>query len=207
MLVGAAGLFLCAFLVEHLVGNLLLFMHDGGRAYDAYSIFMSTNVAIRILEIVLFAGFALHILFGVSTWIRNRLARPVRYRKTGASDSSALSSRTSFITGSVIFVFLVIHLRSFFVPLRFPAGPEPSPFELVRTAFASPLYDGIYLVALAFLAYHLKHGFQSAFQTFGLRPGYVKLIDWVAAVFWLIIPIGFAVMPVYFLWAHSTGVH
>ncbi len=207
LLVGLTGLFLCSFLVVHLSGNLLLFKNDGGKAYDAYSTFMSTNEVIRVLEIVLAAGFAIHIIFGVSTWISNRLARPSRYRVNSPSENSALSSRMSFVTGSVVFIFLVVHLRSFFVPTRFPSGPEPSAYELVRTAFYSPVYDGFYLVALAFLAYHLHHGFQSAFQTLGLRPGRVKLIDWVAAIFWLLIPIGYAVMPLYFLWAHSKGVN
>ncbi len=205
VLVCLAGLFLCAFLVEHVAGNLLLFRHDGGAAYDAYSAFMSANIVIRILEFVLFAGFGVHIIFAVSTWISNRLARPMRYRVTRPSANSALSSRTPFITGSVVFVFLVIHLRSFWVPTRFASGPEPSAYEMVRTAFSSPVYDAVYLIALAFLGYHLRHGFQSAFQTLGLRPGYVKLIDWVAVIFWLLIPIVFATMPVYFLWMHSKG--
>ncbi len=207
LLVGAAGLFLCSFLVVHLSGNLLLFKNDGGKAYDEYSHFMSTNEVIRVLEIVLFAGFVIHIIFGVSTWISNRLARPKRYRVKASSENSTLSSRTSFITGSVVFIFLVIHLRSFWVPTRFASGPEPSAYEMVRAAFMYKSYDAIYLVALAFLGYHLRQGFQSAFQTLGLRPGHTKLIDWVGVIFWLLIPIGFAAMPLYFLWAHSRGVN
>ncbi len=63
--------------------------------------------------------------------------------------------------------------------------------------------DAFYIVALVILAYHLQHGFQSAFQTFGLRnERYQWLIDLVAMIFWLLIPIGFAAMPLYFLWAH-----
>jgi succinate dehydrogenase / fumarate reductase cytochrome b subunit len=207
LFVGLTGLFLCSFLVVHLSGNMLLFKNDGGKAFNTYSEFMATNVGIRTMEIVLFAGFLIHIILGVSAWISNRLSRPRRYRVNRASANSSLSSRTAFVTGSVVFIFLVVHLRSFLVPTRFPSGPEPSMYELVRTAFANPVYDGFYLMALAFLGYHLHHGFQSAFQTFGLRPGHVKLIDWVAAIFWLLIPIGFATMPIYFLWARSKGVY
>jgi len=207
LLVGVTGLFLCSFLVVHLSGNMLLFKNDAGRAFDTYSEFMSTNIGIRIMEIVLAAGFLIHIILGVSSWISNRLSRPKRYHLIRASENSALSSRTAFITGSIVFIFLVVHLRSFLVPTRFASGREPSMYHLVRTAFSSPLYDGFYLIALAFLGYHLRHGFQSAFQTFGLRPGHVKLIDWVAAAFWLLIPIGYAVMPLYFLWARSKGAY
>jgi succinate dehydrogenase / fumarate reductase cytochrome b subunit len=64
----------------------------------------------------------------------------------------------------------------------------------------NPWTDAFYIVALGFLAYHLKHGFQSAFQTFGLRNSrYERLIELLGLVFWLLIPLGFAAMPVYFL--------
>ena len=53
------------------------------------------------------------------------------------------------------------------------------------------------------LAYHLKHGFQSAFQTFGLKNSrYERLIEFVGMLFWLLVPLGFAAMPLYFLWAY-----
>jgi succinate dehydrogenase / fumarate reductase cytochrome b subunit len=61
-------------------------------------------------------------------------------------------------------------------------------------------------VALALLGYHLRHGFQAVFQTFGLRPGREKLIDRASIILWLLIPIGYAIMPLYFLWARFKGV-
>ncbi len=200
------GLFLCSFLIVHLSGNLLLFRDDSGKAFDTYSEFMSTNTAIRTMEIVLFAGFLIHVLFAVTLWITNRMARPRRYAMTRPSENSTLESRTAFISGSVIFIFLVVHLRTFFVPVRFASGVKPSMYEMVAAAFSNPVYDGFYLVALALLGYHLRHGFQSAFQTFGLRPSLKKWIDLVAVVFWLIVPIGFAAMPLYFYWAYLKGV-
>jgi len=49
----------------------------------------------------------------------------------------------------------------------------------------------------------LRHGFQSAFQTLGIRfEKYQPLIDAVGVVFWLLIPLAFAALPLYFLWAH-----
>ena len=207
ILVGLTGLFLCTFLVVHLTGNFLLFKNDGGEAFEIYSDFMSTNTGIRILEIGLALGFLAHIILGVITWVSNRMARPEHYAVNRASQNSELSSRVTFITGSTIFIFLVVHLRSFFVPTRFPGDIKPNMFELVKSAFQNPYYDGFYIIALILLGYHLRHGFQSAFQTFGLRPGYHRLIDLVAVVFWLLIPIGYATMPIYFLWAHLRGVN
>ncbi len=200
ILVGLTGLFLCSFLVVHLSGNMLLFKNDGGRAYNSFSEFMATNIFIRTLEVVLFAGLLIHIIWASLVWLHNRGARPERYVMSRANENSTLTSRIGFLTGSIVFIFLVIHLKSFWVPTRFGSAPVEE-YNMVRTAFADPLYDIFYLVALVLLAIHLKQGFQSAFQTFGLRPFWRKPVDWIAVIFWLIIPIGFAAMPLYFLWA------
>jgi len=205
LLMALTGLFLCSFLVVHLVGNLQLFKNDNGQAFDHYAEFMSTNPAIRTLEIVLFAGFLIHIIWGLRVWIKNRQARPNRYVANRASENSTLASRITFITGSIVFLFLIVHLWTFFVPTRFGEGGELSSFEMVRSAFANPIYDAFYIIALVLLGYHLRQGFQSAFQTFGLRPAWRLPIDVVAAVFWLLIPIGYASMPVYFLLASLGG--
>ncbi len=204
LFVGLTGLFLCSFLIVHLAGNLLIFKNDGGAAYNAFSEFMSTNFFIRALEIILLAGFAFHILLGFLLWLAGRRARPQPYVMNRPAENSTLASRWAFWTGSFVFIFLVIHMNSFWVPERFGSGGE-STYDLVTTAFKSPGYDIFYLVALIFLGYHLRHGFQSAFQTFGLRPGWQRPVDLVAIIFWLLFPIGFASMPLYFLWAHFAG--
>jgi succinate dehydrogenase / fumarate reductase, cytochrome b subunit len=207
LLMGLTGFFLGSFLIVHLTINLFLFKSDRGTTFDSYSEFMATYPLIRPLEIVLFAGFLLHMIIGVWLWWTNRNVREQRYAVNRASDSSALSSRIMFITGTIVLLFLVVHINTFFVQSRFFAQGKPM-YEMVAEAFAKPWYDAFYLVALVFLGYHLRHGVQSAFQTFGLRtPRYRTLIDWVAALFWLLIPAAFAAMPLYFLWAHLTGVH
>jgi succinate dehydrogenase / fumarate reductase cytochrome b subunit len=203
VLMGLTGLFLCSFLVVHLLGNFLLFREDGGAAFEAYSSFMSTNGVIRTIEIGLFLGILLHVVVGTQLWLTNRRVRPAKYSVSPGSSTSTLASRTAFVTGSVVFIFLVIHLRTFFLPARF-GSRNPSMYDLVRQAFASPLYSGFYIVALILLAYHLRHGFQSAFQTFGIRgKKYQPLIEGIGYVFWLLIPIGFATMPIYFLFWKS----
>jgi succinate dehydrogenase / fumarate reductase, cytochrome b subunit len=207
LLMGLTGFFLGSFLIVHLYLNLFLFKSDGGTTYDAYSEFMATYPLIRPLEIVLFAGFLLHMILGVWLWWTNRKVRGQRYAVNRASESSSLSSRITFITGAVLLIFLAVHINTFFIQSRFfPHGSTM--YEMVAQAFANPWYDAFYLVAVVILGYHLKHGAQSAFQTFGLRtPKYRALIDWFAAIFWLLIPAAFASIPLYFLWAHLTGSH
>ena len=55
----------------------------------------------------------------------------------------------------------------------------------------------IYLIGLLALAIHLLHGFSSAFQTLGLRhKKYTPIIKLVGYVFSILIPIGFAIIPI-----------
>jgi succinate dehydrogenase / fumarate reductase, cytochrome b subunit len=198
--VGITGLFLCSFLVVHLYINFFLFKHDGGETFNVYAEFMAKNPVIRTLEIVLFLGFLLHMVTSTILWYLNRSARPQKYLVTHPLESSTLSSRITFLTGSIIFIFLVIHMKTFWVASRFFPEENPSMYTLVANAFKNPLYDSFYLVALFLLGFHLRHGFQSAFQTFGIRgKRYEGLIEFVGVIFWLLVPLGFAAMPIYFL--------
>jgi succinate dehydrogenase cytochrome b subunit len=199
LLVGLTGIFLVAFLVIHLIGNLLLFRNDGGAAFDAYSELLPQIVVIRIIEVLLFLIMLFHFITGAYTWLINKLARDQQYtvRKPGAT--SPLSSRTMLLSGSIVFIFLVIHMRTFWWTSRYEAGAYFSMYRLVIDIFSSPVYDILYLVALFLLGFHLHHGFQSALQTFGLREKkYVTLIEYCGVVFWLLIPLSFAAMPLYF---------
>jgi succinate dehydrogenase / fumarate reductase cytochrome b subunit len=202
LVMSLSGFFLCSFLIVHLYINLFALKQDGGATFDVYAEFMATYPLLRPLEIVLFAGFLLHAVVGVWLWFSNRSVRPERYKVIRASDTSTLTSRITFWTGMFVAVFLVVHINTFFVQSRFfPDGRTM--YEYLLDAFRSPGYVIFYLVALVFLAYHLKHGFQSAFQSLGLRTGkYARLIDVVGVFFWLVVPLCFAAIPVYFLLAH-----
>jgi succinate dehydrogenase / fumarate reductase cytochrome b subunit len=192
------GLFLCLFLLEHLIGNLLLFANDGGAKYEAYSAFLVSNPVIRAVEILLFASLFAHALSGVVVWFQNRRSRPQSYAVYRLDENTELASRITMLSGSVIFFFLVVHLSSFFWPLRI-AGSEHGAYELVRQKFSNPWFSIFYVAALILIAYHLKHGFQSAFQTLGLRgKKYDGLLNSIAFIFWFLVPLGFASIPVYF---------
>lgn len=207
ILVTLTGLFLILFLVEHLIGNLLLFYNDNGAQYEAYSKFLTSNLIIRGIEVFLFLSIVFHALIAVTLWITNRQRRPLRYKYYRLKDTVSFSSRPGVLltTGSFIFLFLIVHLRSFFVPLRL-TKEHTSAYELVTAAFANPWYDAFYILALTLLGYHLHHGFQAAFQTLGLRTSkYARLIDAIAFLFWFLIPLAYATIPVYFYLKHIGG--
>ncbi len=205
VLMSLTGLFLIIFLTEHLIGNLLLFINDKGATYEAYGDFLVSNPLIRTIEIFLFLGIAVHGLLGVALWLKNRKTRPVKYKFYRLKDNSPLSSRTTIITGLIIGIFLYFHLKTFFSPSRFSAV-KVSNYELIVNAFSSPAYDIFYLFALIILGYHLRHGFQSAFQTLGLRNSrYLPLLNAIAFLVWFLIPLGFASIPIYFYFFHRVA--
>ncbi|MHA6247339.1 succinate dehydrogenase cytochrome b subunit [Pontibacter sp. CAU 1760] len=201
------GLFLCSFLVVHLIGNLQLFNNDGGESFNIYSHFMGTNPIIRTMEIVLLAGFLFHIYDAIVLSRKNKAARPVGYVNNHPEQNSTWSSRNMGLLGTVILVFLIIHLWNFFVPARF-GGLEGVVIEDVEydnlysrvvESFQIWWYVAIYVIAMVALAYHLIHGFQSAFQTLGLdHKKYTPFIQMFGYAFSVIVCLGFAIIPLYF---------
>ncbi|AMR30897.1 succinate dehydrogenase [Mucilaginibacter sp. PAMC 26640] len=72
----------------------------------------------------------------------------------------------------------------------------------VQESFSNPIYVVFYVIAMGALSFHLLHGFQSAFQTMGWRHRkYTPVVHFIGTWFFgVIIPLGFALMPVvYFI--------
>lgn len=200
LVVALTGICLCSFLIVHLAGNFLLFKQDGGASFDQYAEILPSILFIRVIEIGLFAILLAHIVTGTALWILNRSARPLKYEENNPRENSSFLSRTMFVSGSILFIFITVHMRSFWVTSRFHHEVYPSMYKTVAMAFSDPWYSGFYVFAMALLAFHLRHGFQSAFQTFGLKnKKYSLLIEAFGIFFWLLIPIGFASIPIYFL--------
>ncbi|MEN2992249.1 MAG: succinate dehydrogenase cytochrome b subunit [Bacteroidia bacterium] len=200
VVMAATGIFLMTFLVVHLAGNLLLLRSDGGAAFNAYAEFMSTNPLIRVLEILLFVGFILHIYQGLYFIFRERAARPIRYSLNRAEANTNIFSRTMRLSAIVVLVFLIVHLRHFFVEHRLLGSPYTM-YELCVAAFENPYYSAFYVLSMVLLAFHLAHGFYSSFQTLGLilNRRIERVVRWAGAAFAFVIPLGFAIIPLYFL--------
>lgn len=117
------GLFLISFLVVHLVGNLQLFSQNA-EAFNTYTRFMTTSPLIKVMEIVLVLGFVLHIFFAIKLTQLNNAARPEKYAFKNESGSSSWVSRNMGLTGSIILIFLVIHLVMFYGTYHYGQGVQ-----------------------------------------------------------------------------------
>lgn len=202
LLVGATGLFLILFLLVHCYVNAMIFFNDGGARFNEAAHFMGTNVLIRTVEIGLFAALLLHIIQSLMLWAQNRARRNVRYAVNAGNQTSRWYSRSMALLGTLILLFLVMHLAHFWVPNRysqtFTAEHEELPlYEMMLETFTNPVVVIIYVLGCFSLAWHLLHGFYSSLQTFGLGTyKYKGMIKSIGTAFAIIIPIIFALMPI-----------
>ena len=197
---GFTGLFLIIFLVVHAYVNMQIWW--GKEAFDAAAHFMGTNVVIRTTEIVLFAALLLHIIQGLSLWTKQRSRRNTRYALGAGKQSSPWYRRSMGILGTLILLFLIIHLKNFWVPNRYSQtfhGHELDMFSDMKEHFSNIWMVLLYVGGCFSLSWHLVHGFYSAFQTMGLATHrYKKMINGIGIAFSIIVPLLFAMMPVYF---------
>jgi succinate dehydrogenase / fumarate reductase cytochrome b subunit len=196
------GIFLILFLIVHCYINAQIFLNDGGEAFMAAAHFMGTNFVIRTIEIGLFAFLILHIVQGLSLWIKNRSRRNSRYAVQAGSATSPWYRRSMGLLGTLILLFLIIHISKFWGPNRaaqtFGDG-ELDLYVMMRDEFQHLWVVILYVVGCIALAWHLIHGFYSAFQTLGLTTNkYKSIIKGVGIGFSVIVSLIFALMPIAF---------
>lgn len=203
LVMGLTGFFLISFLIVHCLLNSFIFFNDGGLLFNEGAKFMAENPIIRIMEIVLFIGLVLHMVQALVLTLHNRKARPVKYAVTNGKANSKWYSRSMGILGSLLLIFLVVHLANFWVKSRFTGLPgqdangNENLYAVMLEVFKNPFIILVYLLGVFSLAFHLLHGFPSAFQTMGWNhPKYNPLIVKVGTVFSIGISLIFALMPI-----------
>ena len=205
LLMALTGLFLILFLAVHLIGNLQLLKDDGGRAFNVYAEFMSTNPLIQIVSKGNFFFILLHIFISIVLTIKNRQARGTDRYAVTSGKSSIWSSRNMGILGTIVLVFLVVHLKHFWAEMHFGDMPKViydgteyrDIYSLVAQWFAVPWYVALYVFCMAAVAFHLWHGFASSFQTLGLNhPKYNGIINFLGKTFAVVVPALFAWIPI-----------
>ncbi len=236
LIMALTGLFLCTFLIVHLGGNLLLFSNDDGFGFNVYANFLTHFPPIEVIAYLLYLSILVHALYALILTIKNRKARPVRYAEVNKS-TATWSSKNMGLLGSILFLFLVIHMGDFWFNYKFSdklgfkeyktdlatgetksgiyqasPGFEKSVsvennVEIVRvkdlharvaSSFSNLIYVIFYVIAMFAVSFHLLHGFQSAFRTLGwVHRKYTPIVSAIGTwLFAVIIPLGFAAMPV-----------
>lgn len=191
------GATLILFLIIHLAGNMSLY--GGPKAFNGYvGILEVIKPLIRVIEIILGLIFFFHIINGIRLWIENKIARPNGYAINGSKKNTDVFSRTAFITGSIIFIFLVLHLQTIWYRFNYTKS-ELDLYTITTGWFAYWWYSALYLIAIILLGFHLNHGFQSAFQTFGWNnKKYFPFVKKLGLAYAIIITLGFGSIPIYF---------
>ncbi len=250
------GLFLCLFLIGHLIGNLQLIYADALQ-FNQYALFMTTNPAIKVASYLTYISIIFHAVDGILLTVQNRKARPVKYAKENQGANTIWASRNMAVLGTVILIFIVTHMVNFWARMHFDqnmplqtitidAGGMKQEFYLTtdgaylpksqieqglveiknRTEFYDAgakvkIKDGykdlhkitvdffkhpeygliatiLYVISMIVLGFHLWHGFGSAFQSLGANnPKYNMLIKNFGKGFSVIVPLLFAIIPVY----------
>lgn len=203
------GLFLISFLIVHCALNALIFANDGGMLFNQGAHFMGTNVIIRTMEIVLFLGLIIHVVDGLLLYFQNRKARPVKYAKENGGASSSWYSRSMALLGTLILLFLILHMYHFWFRSRitgltieqthvfFEGKKYEDLYGEMKFIFSHLWVVIVYVLGCFSLFWHLLHGFRSAFQSIGLNyTKYKGAIAFAGDVFSVVVPTVFAAMPV-----------
>ena len=200
-LMAITGLALVGFVIAHLLGNLQIFL--GPEALNRYGHFLQTTPElVWPLRIGLLAMIVLHIVAAIALSRENRAARPVPYAHFEVVAAS-YASRTMFMSGIIIFVFIVYHLLHFTIQIPQinltgqdfrtleDAKQRHDIYAMMVTGYRNPFVSGFYVLGIALLSLHLSHGISSMFQSLGFG----KRFDRLAMTIAILIFVGYISIP------------
>lgn len=207
------GLFLISFLIIHvglnstIFNDLPIFDHnDNGSMFNRAAAFMGNSFVIRIVEFGLFGGFLLHIIQGYAVEIQNRRKRKQGYKISLGNRGSTWMSRSMAILGTLIFLYLVMHISQFWIPSRITHNLQEKEyygrhvhdlFLLMYQTFQQGWVVILYLIGVASLCFHLLHGFHAAFRSLGVHnKKYLAMLKGLGYGFSVIVCLLFALMPI-----------
>ena len=206
ILIGVTGLMLVAYMVLHVVGNVLILL--GREIFNDYSHWLISNPLILPIELGLLAVFIVHIYKTLRMWQHNRAARPVPYQKkelAGHTSRKSLASSTMIASGLLVLAFVVVHVKQFKFGTFYLAPGSETVRDLYRTeieVFRNPVWVAFYVIATLLVALHMRHGVSSAFQSLGLdHPRYTRRIVAVGIALAMLVGGGLAFIPI---WSYLT---
>ncbi len=165
VLMAVTGIILFGFVAGHMLGNLQIYL--GAEQLNHYGELLQANKPFlwAVRSVLLFCV-GLHILAAVQVWLRNRAARPVKY-KVFHPPGLDYAARTMVWSGPIIALFIVFHLLDLTVGSANPDFLKGDVYHNVIASFSQPVVALVYIAANLLLGFHLYHGLWSLFQTFG----------------------------------------
>ncbi len=195
------GLFLILFLFVHLGINFLLLINR--EWFNIAAHFMASNWIVKVFEVGLFAGFFVHIIYGIILYFQNTAARPVNYKVKYSSEQSYFS-KYMIHTAVIIFLFLVSHLVAFYFKSKLgdmsnyhiEGEDYHNMAQLVIDAFQNLGVVLFNVFIFIILGFHLHHGFQSALQSIGINhPKYNNCFNRASSLVAIVLSLGFISIP------------
>jgi succinate dehydrogenase / fumarate reductase, cytochrome b subunit len=183
------GLILVAYLITHVLANLLVF--SGPERINRYAqLLHSSGAALWGARLILLAALILHIIAATQLAIRSRAARPEPYAGGRDPQVSTFAARTIRWGGALILLFLIYHILHFTTGTAHPDFVELNPHHNVSTGFRNPLVAAVYLLAMLAVGLHLYHGLWSSGRSLGLsqpspRPLHRRVALVLAVFVWL----------------------
>ena len=167
------GLGLFGFVIGHMLGNLQVYL--GPEALNAYAEKLhSLGPLLWVARISLLVMLVLHVWMMFSLWGNTIRARETAYRVRRYSTAD-YASRTMWLTGPLILLFVAYHLAHFTFPGVAMGDYEHLGFAQVYTnvvnGFSVPWVVLLYVLAQIALGFHLYHGSWSMLQTMGIAGG------------------------------------
>ncbi|MCF6182751.1 succinate dehydrogenase cytochrome b subunit [Lutibacter sp.] len=207
-LMAFTGLFIIFFLVIHLIGNLILVIPNsffpiefwnnvanGHDMYNAYSHFLVHFWPVTIVAYILYVAIITHIIDALLITLQNKKSQGEKYIVTDNSTSSWYS-RNMGILGTVIGVFLVIHMAQFWLQYKV-LKVEHDLYELVLATLKTWWFVLVYEIGIIALGFHLVHGIESAHRSLGIYPKKImNTIKYIALCFSLVMAILYAIIPI-----------
>ena len=205
-LMGLSALVWAGFVFAHMAGNMLIFVSP--EAYNTYGHNLTSGNIIYVAEAVLVLALIVHVVLAISLTLENRKARGQRYAVSPKGEKrSAFASVTMGIQGSIILVFIILHLATFKYGTYYETTAHGvvvrDLFRLMSEVFHQPGYVAWYVIAVIILGFHLSHGVKSVFQSVGLwNTSYKPMIKTAAVIYAVVVAAGFLSQPIYvFLFA------
>jgi succinate dehydrogenase / fumarate reductase, cytochrome b subunit len=191
----ASGVVLAGFVAGHLLGNLQIFL--GPDRFNSYArTLRSLPELLWPVRIALLVSVVLHVWSSVQLAVVKSEARPIGYVRT-KSTASTYASRTMYMSGPILALFIVYHLMQFTFGVGGTPYMETDAYGNVINGFRVPVVSLFYIVAMGLLCLHLRHGLSSIVQSLGLsHPRYTPRLKTIAVIVATLIFLGFVSIPV-----------